>query len=206
MASAPGSLAQRSSSTRSPRRIGVSAPDDGSKCGRAALALIATIGGSSAIRLCAAKRASTNCWAEYSLTGVPERDQRARSRRRSRRPRGARSRAARRWLSSLRGLQARLEALDQVGGRHHLDAERADDFDGASIDARDVRNRASRRVVHRDPPRAGQELFQRRQHPVRRTIDRSSRFPTRPGARPRPPRPARAPRRAPAHSRTIAGS
>ena len=49
-----------------------------------------------------------------------------------------------------RGLApARLELLDQIARRHDFGADRRDQLDGAGIDARHVRDRAVRRVLHR---------------------------------------------------------
>ena len=67
--------------------------------------------------------------------------------------------------------QRRLEALNQIGGRDDFDSDRADDFDRARIDARDVRNRAAGRIVHRDSARAAEHLAQCRDHLVVRSID-----------------------------------
>ena len=67
--------------------------------------------------------------------------------------------------------QGRLEMLNQIGGRDHLDSHRADDFDRARVDARDVRNRAAGRIVHRDSARAAERRAQRGNHFVVRAID-----------------------------------
>ncbi len=67
--------------------------------------------------------------------------------------------------------QGRLEVLNQIGGRDHLDSHRADDFDRARIDARDVRNRAAGRIVHRDSARAAERRAQCGDHFVVRAID-----------------------------------
>ena len=44
------------------------------------------------------------------------------------------------------------ESLDEIARRHHLDARLPDELDRAGVDARDVGNRAVRRVFHRHPP------------------------------------------------------
>src|SRR5580704_6733752 len=67
--------------------------------------------------------------------------------------------------------QGRLEMLNQIGGRDHLDSHRADDFDRARVDARDVRNRAPGRIVHRDSARAAERRAQSFQHFIVRAID-----------------------------------
>src|SRR5271169_719969 len=67
--------------------------------------------------------------------------------------------------------QGRFEVLNQIGGRDHLDSHRADDFDRARIDARDVRDRAAGRIVHRDSARAAERGAQCGNHFVVRTID-----------------------------------
>lgn len=67
--------------------------------------------------------------------------------------------------------QRRLKALNEIGRGDDLDSHRADDFDRARIDARDVRNRAPGRMVHRDSPRAAEHGAQGCEHLVVRTID-----------------------------------
>src|SRR5271155_3707764 len=70
----------------------------------------------------------------------------------------------------LLGGQRSLEALDEICGGDDLYAHRTDDFDFACVDPRHVRNRASRRIVHRDSPRAAECGAQRREHLVMRAI------------------------------------
>ena len=52
----------------------------------------------------------------------------------------------------------RREPLDEIARRDHLDAGRAHELDRARVDARDVRDRAVRRVLHRDAPQPLQQL------------------------------------------------
>jgi hypothetical protein len=71
----------------------------------------------------------------------------------------------------LRGAERRFEALDEVGGSHHLDAGRAHEFDRARVDARDVRDRTLRRIIHRDAPLAGEYRAERGDHLALRGVD-----------------------------------
>ena len=57
----------------------------------------------------------------------------------------------------LRVVQTSLELLNQFGGTGDLDALRPHQFDRAGIHHRDIRNRAERRVLHRDALRAFQK-------------------------------------------------
>ena len=87
------------------------------------------------------------------------------------------------------------EPLNQIAGRDDFDPELPDQLHGAGIDPRDVRNRARRRILHRDPPEAAHQtretLFELL--PLRRTAR-----PVRAGA---PARAVRSRARAPAARR-----
>ena len=52
------------------------------------------------------------------------------------------------------------EPLDEIAGRHDVDAELANQFDRARIDASQIGNRALRRIFHRDASHPGQQLAQ----------------------------------------------
>ncbi len=49
-----------------------------------------------------------------------------------------------------RGIPMGLELLDQVAGGLDVDAKASDELDRPGVDARDVGDRAARRVFHRD--------------------------------------------------------
>ena len=55
----------------------------------------------------------------------------------------------------------RFETLHEVRGRHDLDARFADEFQGAGVHPRHVRNRVARRILHGDAPRASEDFGKR---------------------------------------------
>ena len=55
-----------------------------------------------------------------------------------------------------------LESLHQIPGGHDVHAELANNLNRSSVDARYVGNGVARRILHRDPLHAAQQIFQSR--------------------------------------------
>ncbi len=71
----------------------------------------------------------------------------------------------------LLGSEAAEKVLHEIARGDDFGAERAHALDGAGIDARERRDRAQRRVLHRDAARAGQRAFQRERQRLVRRVD-----------------------------------
>ena len=170
---APGvsSLPHRSSSSSSSGRIGAAALL--ARAGSAdcpAFSCADTLGAESLISPSSANHCHISCCKSNSVVGDAVAHARSR---RLERPILDAVQLLGRLVVRRDGLVApvRLELLDQVAGRHHLDALRAHQLDRAGIDARDIRNGADGRIFHRnrDASRPAASSARIRAAPARRT-------------------------------------